>query len=216
VLCPEGTCSFNDGTLLNTISGITTYAHFYLSTGPESKSFHADFEDGALDPDWTYLPWSASPLQAANWSEANGYLAGTSLQEKITALAAPAFAGCRKCAFEVSLQTAGGKPGVTSILAWYRDSRNMLELTMNEHEDLWILTHHVMGRARQRIRKTRQIQPNTTYIVRLVYDGVRVQVFVSDHNAPLIEFAPRSFEAGTFGVQATNTAVAIDSVHIAW
>ena len=88
--------------------------------------FCDDFNDDTLDPNWTYIKPS--------WSESGGALIGTPSAKKAIAVAAPVFAGCQVCTVEARLQTAGGRAATMSLLSWYVDKKNTLELVMKQQK----------------------------------------------------------------------------------
>lgn len=125
-----------------------------------------DFEDDVLAP-WTYIKGS--------WSEASGALIGRSDR---TATAISTFAGCSLCSVEAVLQSGDNDGSSVSLLGWYRDGKNQVDLVMKEHEDRWVLKQVAGGSVVASARTRRVIDPGVSYRTRIEFDGATFRVFV--------------------------------------
>jgi predicted outer membrane repeat protein len=155
------------------------------------------FEDDVLAVDWTYLK--------PTWTEGAGSLVGSS-GKKAVAFAAPAFAGCRDCEVEAMMKTS--KAGDTKIvlLGWFVDRKNTMELSAAAGTDVWKLLQRAGGNVVASAKAKRRIDTNVFYVVRVVFDGARFDVYVDDLVTPLFSLTPRrAVAAGTVGFQAKGT-----------
>lgn len=130
--------------------------------------FIDDFEDGDVS-DWTFVK--------GTWSVVGGSLVGTH-DRKATGLAPFQMSGFESV--EVLMQTNGGPGTRTSLLGWFADKKNLVELLMKEDEDKWVLKQRINGTVVSKGKATQTILPNTDYRVRVVYDQTsdKFQVFI--------------------------------------
>jgi len=165
------------------------------------------FNDGNLDPNWTYIKQS--------WNESNGALIGTPTARTAIAIATPIFAGCQTCSIEASMRSGGGAFNKVWMLGWYVDKKNTMELLMKEENDRWILKQRVNGSVVAKARGIKTIDPNTDYAVRITFDGISFKVFVDDFVTPLFTLTPpASVPVGTVGFKVKNTTGSFDYVSI--
>jgi hypothetical protein len=220
----NGTLSFND-------DGSFTYTPNTDYVGPDSFTYFAkdgldssntatvnltvnqtclycdDFNDGTVDPNWTYV----KPL----WTESNGSLSGTPTGRKAVAVATPVFAGCQTCSMEASMQSAGGAFNKVWMLGWYVDKKNTMELLMKEENERWVLKQRFNGSVVAKGKGIKTIDPNTAYAVRIVFNGTVFQVFVDDFVTPLFTLNPAAtVPVGTVGFQVKNTTAMFDYVTV--
>lgn len=130
--------------------------------------FIDDFEDGDVS-DWTFVK--------GTWSVVNGSLVGTH-DRKATGLAPFTMSGFESV--EVVMQTVGGPGTRTSLLGWFGDKKNLVELLMKEDEDRWVLKQRIAGSVVSKGKVLQTILPNTDYRVRITYDQTSdtFQVFI--------------------------------------
>lgn len=163
-------------------------------TGP--CQFCDDFEDGTMDPNWT--------VTKPAWNEANGFLVGTPNRKKAIIIASPIFAGRQSCSEETSMMTAGGSGNKLSMLGWYVDKNNHMELQFKEENDKIVLRQRLNGKIVAKAKASFTIDPNVSYIVKVSYDG---SIFtVSLNGSLLFTFTPPArMPSGTIGFQAKRT-----------
>jgi hypothetical protein len=168
--------------------------------------FCDNFNDGVLSTGWTYLK--------LDWVESGGFLSGTPAGRKAIVVATPIFAGCSNCTVEAEMRSAGGPQGLVWLLAWYIDKKNTLELMMNEKGDKWLLKQKVNGKTAKKAKGLSTIDPDTTYDVRITFDGNQFQVYIN--NTLLITMPKKngSNPNGTVGFQSKNTTGSFDSVTV--
>jgi plastocyanin len=130
--------------------------------------FIDDFEDGDVS-DWTFVK--------GTWSVVSGSLVGTH-DRKATGLAPFTMTGFESV--EAVIQTAGGPGTRTSLIGWFGDKKNLVELLMKEDEDRWVLKQRINGVLVAKGKAIQTILPNTDYRVRVTYDQTSdtFQVFI--------------------------------------
>ena len=166
--------------------------------------FCDDFEDGILSGDWTYLQQS--------WSESNGNLIGVPTRKKTSAIAQPAFGGCANCRIRATMQTNGGKGNLVTLLGWYADERNRLELLMKEEKNKWLLKERINGRVVRKVKGIRDILPDVNYTVELIFTGTTYQLTVDGEL--VLELTPQGSHSGTVGFEAKATTATIGEVSV--
>ena len=167
--------------------------------------FCDDFEDGILASNWDY----AMP----SWSETGGQLVGTPASRKALAVAAPAFAGCVNCSIHTALSTTGGIGGRAWVLGWYIDKKNSVQLLMKEANDKWLLKQVSGGQVVAKTKFAAPIDPGTTYVVDLSFDGTSIHVSIDGVERMLLApGAPMS--VGTVGFQVRSTTAAFDEIAV--
>jgi N-acetylneuraminic acid mutarotase len=187
----------------NEISNSTTVS---LSVNQGTCLFCDDFEDGVLDPSWTYKK---------TWTEGGGSLNGNGLTKKAIAIASPVFAGCTNCTADFVVQSNGGPLSKVWLFGWYVDKKNSIELLMREDRDLWILKDRFNGTLVSKVKVSQQILPNVIYNVRMSYDGNQIQIFINDFQNPIISFAPtHALSTGTVGLKVVNTDVSLQNISV--
>lgn len=168
--------------------------------------FCDDFEDGSLDPNWTY----SKPL----WSEANGFLIGATTK-KMTAIAAPAFTGCLVCYEESALQISGGIHNRTWMLGWYADKDNNTELLIKQSANAVILKQRAGGRIVAKAKGTVPggIQTDTPYTIRVTFDGSQFSVTVNQ--TTILSLAPgAAVNSGTAGFAVKNVTTSFGYIQL--
>lgn len=145
--------------------------------------FIDDFEDGDV-MDWTFVK--------GTWNVVTGALVGTH-DRKATGLAPYQMSGF--VSVEALMRTAGGPATRTSLLGWFVDKKNLVELLMKEDEDRWVLKQRQNGVVVSKGKVIQTILPNTDYRVRITMDQTTntFQVFIDG----LFLFQINAFSPGT-------------------
>jgi hypothetical protein len=165
-----------------------------------------DFEDGILNPNWNYV----KPL----WKEKGGFLQGMPVQNRALALTGNAFAGCLECSIQTEVKMLEND-GTLSILGWFIDKDNYIELIAREEANRWVLKQHSNGIVITKAKGKKNIQTNHPYTVRIEFDGSVFRVFVDDLTNPLFIMSPAAgVNAGQAGFEAKNTGVKVGSLEI--
>ena len=156
--------------------------------------FCDEFDNGFLDATWTY----AKP----SWSESGGDLIATATK-KALAVASPAFGGCTDCAFEAGMMSDGSAGNKMSMLAWYTDKGNNVEVIMKQQSGKFIVKQKAGGAVVAKTKALMNLQPNVSYDVRVEYDGTALHLIVNGTDIATVN-AP-SPASGTIALQAAKT-----------
>jgi uncharacterized delta-60 repeat protein len=155
--------------------------------------FSDDFEDGVAD--WQFLKPS--------WTEIGGNLVGTPSRKAI-AIAPSTFTGCAEnCMVEATVQSAGGSGSKISMLTWYQDKTNYVEVLIQEQKV--ILKQRVNKKVVAKAKGLTQILPNQSYRVNIQFDGNAFQVFVDGNLLITMNKAAGTSPSGTVGFQVKGT-----------
>jgi hypothetical protein len=154
--------------------------------------FCDEFDDNVLRTDISYLK--------GIWNETGGSLTG-SASGKALAVVMPAFSGCTTCSFETTMKSGGGK---VWFFTWYKDSKSHVELLMDPSTDKWTLKQHVNGNVVAKRKVTKAIDPNTTYKVKVVFDGTNFEVYIDDVLSITVSAGAMPFGTAAFQSKATN------------
>jgi hypothetical protein len=175
-----------------------------FSSTPPTCMFCDDFEDGTLDPNWTYLK--------PTWTESGGTLNGVPQRRKAIAIATP-FAGCQVCNIESQVSLTGGINNKVWMLGWYVDKNNRMELLIKEEQDKIVLKQRSAGRIVTKQKASILVSPNTPYVVRVVFDGNQFTVLV-DGNSLFTLNPVASVPNGTIGYQVSNTSASFGYIQV--
>ncbi len=168
--------------------------------------FCDDYEDGVLNPNWTYIKQA--------WNENGGSLIGAPSGRTATAIASPAFSGCgSNCTIQTTMSNAGGSNNRLLLFAWYADKKNTVELLMKQESGTWMLKQKSNGRIVAKQKALLPINPNQFYNAQLSFDGTQFQVSV-DGAAVITMNAVGVVPAGTVGYQVKNTTGSFGSINV--
>lgn len=156
--------------------------------------FCDDFEAAGISADWTLI----KPA----WSQGSGDLIGAPAGKKAIIIAT-GFAGCAVCSVDAKLESTGGAGNFVSLLAWYIDKKNSVELMMKEESDKWILKRRAGGVVVGKAKAIAPILPNVSYDAQIQYDGAQFTVVVD--GAQLIQLPAAGAAGGTVGFQSKAT-----------
>ena len=177
----------------------------FCITAPQCL-FCDDFEDGVLNPNWTYIKQS--------WNENGGNLIGTPSGRTATAIASPAFNGCgSNCTVQTTMNTAGGSNNRVWLYSWYVDKKNTVELLMKQESGTWMLKQKSNGRILAKQKALLPINANQLYNVQLSFDGTQFQVSI-DGNVAITMNAAGTVPIGTVGYQVKNTTGSFGSINV--
>ncbi|HSE40105.1 MAG TPA: choice-of-anchor B family protein [Acidobacteriota bacterium] len=200
---PTGTGTSNFTVLATDSDGCTGTRLYSLTINSGTCTFCDDFEDGVLNPNWTYMKQT--------WNETGGNLVGTPNGKKVTAIATPVFSGCMNCSAQTQMRTAGGIGSRISLFAWFVDRRNTLELQMNQEKGRFILKQKVNGTTVAKQKSVQPINTNQFYDVRVTFTGTQFEVRV-DGVLVITMNSGGAVPAGTVGFQVKNTTGSFGSI----
>jgi glucose/arabinose dehydrogenase len=199
-----GTYSYEIILMVIDSSGLTDSTSVNLPINSGNCLFCDDFEDGVLDPNWTYIK--------PTWTESSGTLQGNSARKAI-AVATPIFNGCLNCSIQVSLKTQGGPRNRIWLLVWYVDKQNKVELLMKEENDVWVLKQRANGSVVTKAKAKATIDPNVAYAVVVSFDGTQFTVTIDGNQ--LITLTPvGTVPTGTVGFQVKATTGSFDYINV--
>lgn len=137
------------------------------AVGAGACIFCDDFQDGDAS-DWTFVKGS--------WTVTNGDLTGTT-NKKSDALS-PDFGGCTNCTIQANLNidTANAR---ASILGWFVDKRNLVEIRLMDDKDKVLLKHKVGGVTVAKGSSAQNISPATNYNLSISFNGTQFEVFLN-------------------------------------
>lgn len=177
-------------------------AAFVLSRCATPCLFCDEFEDGILNPSWTYK---------GSWNENGGALVGDP-KSRALAIASPIFAGCSSCSIETALQAnANGK---VIFLSWFQDKKNALELIMDEAKDKWVFRRKLNGKIVNKLKAARTIDPNQSYAVVTMFEGNSWRVFINGEFLFEILDTFGGTPSGTVGLKVRSTTGAMEYIHV--
>jgi glucose/arabinose dehydrogenase len=160
-------------------------------------SFSDDFEDG-VQPAWL--------IRKPNFMETGGNYVGTPAGGSAESVATPVFAGCSTYSVAAAMQTAGGASNKISLLGWYVDKNNLVELLVKEENDKVILKQKINGRVVTKSKALVTITPNTSYLFRVNFDGNNFNVYVDGNPTAIITMSPSGpVPVGSVGFRVKRT-----------
>lgn len=200
-----------DGAYPFTVSGtdgsITHGAPLTLSvsSGPVPLLFD-DFEDDVKT--WTEVKGA--------WAESGGSLTGSG---KTAVVFAPqpwspsGQSSCSTCTLETDLSMTGGIGSKVFVQHWYQNKGNRVDLLLKDSSDTIILKQVVDGTIVKKAKATLAIVPNTSYHIKLGFDGANI--FVEVDGVPKISVpAATPPPQGNLGFKIKNTTASIAEVVI--
>lgn len=177
-----GCCSFND-------TWVWTGSTPYLFDG---------FQDGIMD--WNVI--------RGQWQESENSLRGTAKRLAIAFAPLPwvpsGVWGCSTCTIVTDMQTAGGEGSRVYLVGWFADTKNYVELLMNEESNKWVLKQRSSGKVVAKARARDFIRPGVRYQVQLNYDGSQFTLWIGGRTVLTMTAATQPF--GNIGFKVKNTA----------
>jgi hypothetical protein len=146
--------------------GTITAAGNTFTVRQESISiFHYDdFEDGVLDPFWSYIKPS--------WTESGGSVNGTPTAKKAVAVFTSFLpGGCVNCTFQTTMLTTGGAGNRVWLLAWYIDKANTIELMMKQETGRWVIKQRSGKRIVAKQKASSPISVGVFYTIAISFNG---------------------------------------------
>lgn len=162
---PSG--EFITATATDNLGNTSEFSACRVVGGGGACLFCDDFQDGDAS-DWTFVKGS--------WNVTNGDLTGTS-NNKSDALS-PNFGGCTNCNIQanLSIDTANAR---ASILGWFVDKRNLVEVRLMDDKDKVLLKQKVGGITVAKGSSSQNISPGTNYNLSISFNGTQFEVFLN-------------------------------------
>lgn len=169
-------------------------AIYKITAGPTLPYFD-DFSDGDAS-DWTVVK--------GTWSVVNQNLQGdTTKKAEITS----PFSGCGVCTVNTDVQVVTSS-GRVSVLGWYQDKKNGVELLVFEDKDKIVLKQRANGTIVAKAKSLQTVDPGVDYHVQIINDGTTFQVFWNNGGSPVITLNSQAPSIGTVGFRVKSTTKA--------
>lgn len=165
--------------------------------------FCDDFNNGMLDPNWTYLK--------GTWSETGGELVG-SHTGKADAIANPIFSGCANCIIDATFRIGTETDVRVSLLGWYQDKKNYVELMLIPQKDKILLKQRLNGAVVLKSKADLILDPNISYQIQLAFDGTNFSVMVN--GASVLTIPSAAAPSGTVGFRTKKGAGRLDQITV--
>lgn len=169
----------------------------YKFAGAGATAFSDDFDDDLFN--WNLLK--------GNWDEIAGNLTNMAAR-KSEVLTPSVFGGCSKCTIESQMQTDLESSKV-SILGWYEDKNNYVELRMMPEKDKWILKQVSNGSS---VAKQKGpflgLSAGVNYQVQITYDETQFQVFINGTLLITMQDGASAFGIAGYRVKASTPVIA--------
>jgi uncharacterized delta-60 repeat protein len=174
--------------------GLTAGDRELIVVNAASTLFYEDFADVDIS-DWQKL--------SGRWSVINQTLQG---QDRRKAEILSPFAGCGNCSAEadIQLQSAGAD---ISMLGWYVDERNYVEIILMAEKDMVVLKQRSGGTIILKAKHVIPIEPGVTYRLKAVFNGTTFSVYLNGNLVITKSSSVSPF--GKFGFRAKGSGAAI-------
>jgi Putative Ig domain len=171
-----------------------------IATG--SCMFCDDFNNGVKDLNWTYTK--------GTWDETGGELIGTS-RGKADALT-PAFLGCGTCTIATTLQMDSEMGVKVSLLGWYQDKKNYVELILMPGKNKIQFKQRSYGTTLVRTKQDLTLNAVTPYQIELAFDGTDFQVSIN--GSPVMTVASAGVPNGTAGFRIKKATARFNEIMV--
>ncbi len=204
-LIQEGNETFT-ATLSNISSNATLGDATATATILDDECTYCDgFDDGIL-PNWILkLP--------AFWSETGGHLVvGPAGSIKLEGDASPVFTGCSTCTFTSGMKSTATTTGYVTLIAWFVDKNNKVELQMKEGRDKWTLRQRRNGNIVAKKSVSQTIDPDTLYQAEIRFDGTVFHLLID--SVEILTLNASGIPNGTVGVGVRRAIGSFDHVTV--
>jgi glucose/arabinose dehydrogenase len=181
-------------------SGELYFAHnsdvdgaIYKIDAAPTLPYFDDFEDGNAS-DWTVVK--------GNWTVVNGNLQGDSTKK--AEITSP-FSGCGVCNIDTYVQVVTPS-GRVSVLGYYQDKKNGVELLVFEDKDKIVLKQRLNGLIVAKAKSLQTVDPGVDYHVQITNDGTTFTVTWNGTSA--ITMTSQAPSVGTVGFRVKSTTKA--------
>lgn len=168
--------------------------------------------DVLFDP--TLFKDDFSDGNANDWIPTNGSWTVVGQQLQVTASGKATnvspFLGCSICSFELDMKAGTGTNSYVSMLGWYVDKQNYVELKMDKANDRWQFKQKVNGIKVAKSKFSQVLGPNVTFHVKVTYDGVNFIVAVD--SVPIMTVPAGAVPNGTIALRTSGTTGTFDNI----
>jgi hypothetical protein len=195
----------NASTLNNTALSVANFRQEVVVT-PPSVLLDDDFESNTMT-EWNVVK--------GNWSIANGSLAGQSDKKAEIFPVMPwqdsGQSGCTVCTAESTVQM-DSTLGKVTLLGWYGDKKNTVELILMESKDKFVFKQKLNGVTVRKDSFPYLLSTGVSYDLKISYSGGSFQVFVNDVLVRTISSGGMPY--GNFGYRVQATSAHFGSIHV--
>lgn len=164
-------------------------------------TLYADSFDDGEAADWS--------ISGGSWNVNNFALQGQA-SRKGTVISP--FAGCSICSIEADIKRSTNASAYVSLLGWYVDKQNMVEVRLDKDKQRWLLKQKVNGDTVAKAKAPATLVNQTFYHVILAFDGTNFTVNVDGN--PLITVPAGAVPNGTVAFRVNGTIGTIDNVQV--
>jgi hypothetical protein len=91
----------------------------------------------------------------------------------------PDFGKCSECTMEADIRIDSQDARV-SLLAWFEDKRNLVEVRLMEDKNRVLVRHRAGGGTVAKQKALMPIETGINYNIRVYFDGYDIQVYIDD------------------------------------
>jgi hypothetical protein len=119
------------------------------------------------------------------------------------------FAGCNSCTVEADMQFEVTS-GSVSLLTWYQNKKNYVEVLLNEKKDKVELIQKVNGSKLIKMKTNFELDPHTNYRIRISQSSNAFNLFI---NGSLLLSSPAGGNpSGTVGFRIKKTTASFEEI----
>ncbi len=202
---PDATGSSNFTiTATDTNSDTGSRSYTIQINGSGSCLFCDDFNNGVVDPNWTYVK--------GTWNETGGELVGSHTTKKAEVIANPIFSGCSTCTINTTVRIGSEAEVRVSVLVWYQNNKNYSELVLLPAKDKIQFKQRSNGSIVAKSNASVILNPNVPYQIGLSFNGTDFTVSV---NGNLLLTIPSGASAsGTVGFRVKKGTGRYDQIEV--
>lgn len=163
-----------------------------ITVNGASFLFSDDFEDGDAS-NWAFTK--------GTWSVVSGDLQGV-VTKKGDALT-PDFGGCSVCSFEADI-VMDSVSARASLLGWYMDKKNLVEVRLMEDKDKVLLIQKSGGLTVAKGKSLITIDAGQSYNVRVTFDGIAFSVQLNSMTVLTVPFG--ALPSGNGGLRVKSAS----------
>lgn len=205
--CPDSNCDVTSGTPIPVTVGEETQNINFALAEDIPCLFCDDFNDDEVDSIWD--------CSAGSWTETDGKFQGTNGTGKAKTYAG--IPGCANCGVEALIETAGkifpGSADAISLLGWYQDKKNSVEVLVKREAGKIILKQKANGNVAKKSGSA-AIVPDVPFRLNVSFDGSNFVVNID--GAPVLTMPKYagSNPSGTFGFVVKGTVGKFDYIRV--
>jgi len=167
----------------------------------QNSLFFDSFNDNVLGTNFKYAK--------GNWSESNGRLIGKPGTGKAVALAK--VAACTNCSVHTLMRTVPSTKFNVTLMHWYKDSGNRVEVTMKSDGNVWTLKEYSGGKVVRKASYNELFSAGSFYDVRLEYNNTDNSVSLYVNNFLYGTLMLKANHKGVPGLKSVGSIAEFDA-----